>query len=567
VSQILPLRDYQRKALDALRADWADGIRRAAVVLPTGAGKTVVFAHLTAWWRANHRSRVLVVAHRDELVNQAAEKLQAIAPHLSVGIVKGARNEVNRDVIVASVQTLRSAARRERVYDVGLIIVDECHHATAPTYRAILAHYGAMGYDAMSGEHHGRDLALAAGFTATLARGDGASLGEVWQKVSYRRDILDMIRAGHLLNPRGKRVTVEDLDLDAVARRHGDYADGALGAALTASLAPEATAKAYLEHASDRSGVVFAPTVESAYAFAAAFSDAGIRTETVHGAQAIDERRGVFARAHDGATQVVTNCMVATEGTDVPRWSCAVIARPTQSAPLYVQMVGRVLRPFPGQTDALVLDVVGVTSKHQLRTIADLSGKTFREPPDEDELLTEASDREDAEELELGEERGDGLGGVETEYIDGRTVVREVDLFAGSRQQWLQTDGGAWFVPAGPDHFVFLAPGERPATFDVCWTHKSERRGGWTDHRGVELEYAMAWGEDVASEYHGFETYASKSASWRRGGASLKQKDYARGLGIIFAEDVTKPELANLITQAVASRRIDAVIKAMGRSA
>jgi superfamily II DNA or RNA helicase len=79
------------------------------VVLPTGAGKTVVFAHLTAWWRANHRSRVLVLAHRDELVNQAAEKLQAIAPHLSVGIVKGARNEVNRDVIVASVQTLRSA--------------------------------------------------------------------------------------------------------------------------------------------------------------------------------------------------------------------------------------------------------------------------------------------------------------------------------------------------------------------------------------------------------------------------------------------------------------------------
>jgi superfamily II DNA or RNA helicase len=364
-----------------------------------------------------------------------------------------------------------------------------------------------------------RRSALAAGFTATLARGDGASLGEVWQKVSYRRDILDMIRAGHLLNPRGKRVTVEDLDLDAVARRHGDYADGALGAALTASLAPEATAKAYLEHASDRSGVVFAPTVESAYAFAAAFSDAGIRTETVHGAQAIDERRGVFARAHDGATQVVTNCMVATEGTDVPRWSCAVIARPTQSAPLYVQMVGRVLRPFPGQTDALVLDVVGVTSKHALRTIADLSGKTFREPPDEDELLTEASDREDAEELELG-----GPGVIETEYVDGRTVVHEVDLFASSRQQWLQTDGGAWFVPAGPDHFVFLAPGERPATFDVCWTHKERRKGGWTDHRGVELEYAMAWAEDVASEYAGFEYFADKKASWRRGSASPRQK-------------------------------------------
>lgn len=564
MSQILPLRDYQRKALDALRADWAEGVRRAAVVLPTGAGKTVVFAHLTAWWRANHRSRVLVLAHRDELVNQAADKLRTIAPHLSVGIVKGPLNEVNRDVIVASVQTLRNENRRHRLHDVGLIIVDECHHATAQSYRVILAHYGCMsdnGYAIVNGRD--RESALAAGFTATLARGDKASLGEVWEKVSYRRDILDMIRAGHLLNPRGKRVEVEDLDLDAVARRHGDYADGALGAALTASLAPEATAKAYLEHASDRSGVLFAPTVESAYAFASAFQDAGIKTETVHGAQPTDERRGVFARAHDGTTQVVTNCMVATEGTDVPRWSCAVIARPTQSAPLYVQMVGRVLRPFPGQTDALVLDVVGVTSKHALRTIADLSGKKFREPPDEDELLTEAADREGAEELELGE----GLGGsVDIEYRDGKTVVTEVDLFAGSRQQWLQTDGGAWFVPAGADHFVFLAPGERPATFDVCWTHKSERKGGWTDHRGVELEYAMAWAEDVAREYDGFHRYADKKASWRRGDASEKQKDYARGLGIIFAEDVSKPELANLITQAVASRRIDAVVKAMGRA-
>jgi superfamily II DNA or RNA helicase len=591
VSQILPLRDYQKRAIEAVEADWAAGARRPAVVLPTGAGKTVVFAHMAARWRAKNRSRVLVLAHREELIEQAADKLRMIAPHLSVGIIKGPRHEVGVDVIVASVQSLRSETRRHRVYDVGLIVVDECHHGTAPTYRAILAHFGALGdpdphghLRALNAVGQGRDArgALAVGFTATLSRGDGAALGDVWEKVSNRLDILWMIRHGFLLDVRGKRVEVDGLDLDAVKRRNGDYADGALGEALTASLAPEATAKAYLEHASDRPGVLFAPTVESAFAFGAALQDAGIKAETVHGAMPGEERRAIFERAHSGATQVVTNCMVATEGTDVPRWSCAVIARPTQSQALYVQMVGRVLRvdptdPTSRERGALVLDVVGVTAKHRLRTIADLTGKSFREELDEDESLTEHDDAEEL--LEDDWEQSDGAGTLEIEYVNGATRTVEVDLFEASRQQWLQTDAGHWFVTAGESHFIFLAPGERPGTWDVCWTHRgrgdwrrcelhkrAQRDGGYTEHRGVELNYAMPWAEDVAAEYPDFEKFASKERSWRHRYPSPAQRRYAESLGVIVPDTMKSGELGNIMTRLIASERIDGIVKAMGRA-
>lgn len=578
---MLPLRPYQAEGIDAVEKDWSQDVRRPAVVWPTGAGKTVGFAHLAARWRARNRSRVLVLAHRHELIEQAAAKLKMIAPHLSVGIVKGTRREVNCDVVVGSVQSLRTEASRDQITHVGLIIVDECHHATAPTYRAILRHYGALS-DGPEWSALGVDPAVAVGFTATLARGDDENLGEIWQKVAHRKDILWMIRRGWLLDVYAKRVQVDDLDLSGVKVSRGDYQDGALGEAMMESLAPELAAAAYLEHATGRSGVGFAPTVESAGAFCDAFSKVGIKSELVHGTMPAAERAEIFARCHDGTTAMLWNCMVAAEGTDVPRWSVAVIARPTKSAPLYQQMVGRILRPFPGQgagqpiEKALVLDVTGVTGRHTLSSLIDLTGQKYREPVAADESLLEHDEYEQALEAELSE-RNDGQGeGLGWEYATGPTKVTEVDLFAGSRQVWLQTDGGVWFLAAGTDHYVFLAPAGPdydPGTFSVCWAHKSKRTGGYvqaddgTAHRGLDLGYAMGWGEDAASEIGGdsFAIYVDKERSWRKTSkASQAQKGYAKNLGLIFGDDIRKGELSDMISKRVASGRIDAIVKAMG---
>lgn len=300
MSAILKPRDYQLATLAALEKDWDSGLKRLAAVLPTGAGKTVVFAHLASQFVAlNPTRRVLVLAHTDELVSQAASKLRQVAPHLKVGIVKAVQNEVTAQVVVASVQSLRSQKRREMIRNVGLVIVDECHHATAKTYRDILAHFRCM--DGMT---------RTAGFTATLTRGDGGKLSDIWEKVSYRKDLSFMIRAGYLIPPLGKRIEIDDLDLSKVKKSAGDYQAGDLEDALDAALAPEIVAKAYVEHAADRPGILFAPTVESAYTFAAELVAQGISTEVVHGALAKEERRAILKRLESGETQVISNCMV-----------------------------------------------------------------------------------------------------------------------------------------------------------------------------------------------------------------------------------------------------------------
>lgn len=668
MSTLLRLRDYQEACIDALLRDTPDGATRRAAVLPTGAGKTVVFSHLISRFiTENPGKRALVLAHTDELVGQAVKKLHAVAPHIRVGVVKAARNEVTASVVVASVQSLRNPRRRAAIRDVGLVVVDECHHATAKTYRDILEHYGCMGTpcDACSGvggsvsmgghesnpwhpraqasgnmvenrpcsdcmgtglNQGGTDATPLMGFTATLVRGDNASLSDIWQTVSYRKDISFMIRRGYLLNPIGKRVEVDDLDLQKVKKSGGDYQAHALEEALDASLAPEIVAKAYVEHAGTRSGILFAPTVDSAYTFAAELVGQGVTCEVVHGALPQEERRAILRRLESGETQVIANCMVLTEGFDSPKVSCIVIARPTRSAGLYQQMVGRGLRPdltLPrdGQ-DCLILDVVGASQVHGLASLVDLSTREIKLI--DGQGLIELEDAFDAE-----EGLGAGDGPVRSTFY-GPTVVVDFDPLAdASTRLWMKTGGGTYFLSAGfgaHTAYVFVIPatvracecaencddlaichdsrgnevrcGEDcqhggpipcadghhgevpcltcegsgrvapdPGTYDVAWCRKVNAKGanngGVTEHVGLTLDLAFAWGEDVAADMGG-ETGASslnKGASWRKKNEqpSDPQLFKCRQLGITVPEGATKNEVSILIDTTAATRRIDPI--------
>lgn len=621
----LKLRDYQQGTNDALnRALFTDGMQRSAAILPTGAGKTVCFADLAKGYVSrNAGKRVLVLAHTDELIRQAAKKIKDAAPELFVGIVKGPIRQTKADVIVASVQSLRDPKKRFQIQGVGLVIVDECHHATAKTYVDILRHYGCLPvcascYPLTTPIPDCEDCAIlpngakAVGFTATLMRSDKTSLAKVWQGVAYKKDISFMIRAGYLVPPRGKQIVVSDLDLAGVKKRGKDFQDGDLGRALEASLAPETVAKAYVEHAADRAGVLFAPTVSSAYIFAEELDAAGIRTEVIHGALDPKERRAILARLESGETQVIANCMVLTEGFDCPRISCVVIARPTKSSPLYQQMVGRGLRPdltIPREgQDCLILDVVGISSRHTLASLIDLS--------DEEEWQKilcegdpECEDEEEEEESEGGEAPG-------PEYIlDGPIVALDFDpLAAASSRVWLKTAGGTWFLSAGMSEgvYVFIIPATKqvcdvhlmkspedrsarwedviseysseltcecsgtgridptPGTYDVAWSTKDAhvsrdgKRGGLTNHRGLDLGMAFAWGEDVAVEMAGgiaaASTSLNRSASWRKDKEpSDKQIARCKREGIVIPEGATKADVSDLIDRKAASKRIDPI--------
>jgi superfamily II DNA or RNA helicase len=558
----LTLRSYQRDAIDAVHRDLQEHTR-VAVVLPTGGGKTVVFSHLIReTLERNPGGRVLVLVHRDELAAQAAHKLTSIAPGISVGIVKAEQNEVDADVIVGSVQTLAREARREQIRNVQLVVCDEAHHAVARSWTEVLTHFGC---------YEPRDTGAlltvpeymptpCVGFTATMYRDDGKGLGNVWEKVSYERDIEWAIEAGYLTDVRGQAVTVEGFDLAQIARSRGDYQEGKLGDALISVGAGEVVAQAYLEHASFpadyrcndtcvtdshvRKGVLFAPTVASAYHFSNAFELAGIPSAVIEGTMSREDRALIYKRYDEGEIRVLHNCMVLTEGWDSPSTEVAVVARPTQNPGLYTQMVGRVLRPFPGKAEALVLDVVGIAGRHGLQSLTTLTKIKVLEG----ESLTEAQERVAAEQADL----------TQRERIVGERASREVELFKASHSVWLQTKGGVWFIPVrvnGVSGSVVLYQSDLGH-----WSvglKESRRPGEWL-YKGLDFEAAMAWGEQTAAEIDS--TVSGKDRAWRRAKPSQAQVDLAAKLHLAPADELAgfrRGALSDLLSIHFASRELD----------
>jgi superfamily II DNA or RNA helicase len=553
----LPLRDYQRQALDAA-TEALLRLNRVAIVLPTGAGKTVCFAHDCAEWLAkNPGKRVLILVDLDELVWQTYREVQGVAPHLNVGIVKASRNETLADVIVASVQSLRNKARRDAITDVGKVIVDECEGALAATHTAILEHFGCFGGGTP-----------AVGYTATLMRGDGRSLFPLWQEVPFQRDVSWMIRKEWLIPPRGLAVEVPDLDLRSVKTTRADYQNDALGEALAESLAPELVAKAVGEYAADRKVLAFFPTVASCYVFAEAFEAAGIPARVIHGGMGTAERAEILAWHHRGS--VLVNCMLLTKGYNDPEIDAIVFGRPTKSKRLYIQMGGRGLRvdttrPYAEQ-NCLFLDVVGSNAIHDLRSVVDLSDRTLSaENAHSGKTLVELEDELDA------------AGGVpldETPVYRGPVDTREFDpMGRPSTKVWIKTKGGTFFVPAGKDHYVFIMQYPEHGQWSVCSVPKNTGRPTMTEHRGLPLDQALVWAEDLAYDL-GAATLntTQKSAPWRKKVASEKMIGLARGLGLavegktqagLFVATEKAGSLSDRITQVVGSRRIDPLVKAV----
>lgn len=540
MTQLLPLRGYQAEALDAVFVAWDREIQRPALVLATGLGKTVIFAHVAAEFMRDERyehSRVLILVHRDELIRQAVDKLHSVAPHLNIGVVKAGENATDAQVIVASVQTLARTKRREQIRNVGLVIVDECHHATATSYLDVLEHFGCFTPGG----------AVALGVTATMKRSDGLALGQVWQEVVYEKDILWGIRHGFLVDVEGKTVAVEDMDMRAVRTSAGDFRPGDLGQAFEESSAPQVIAKAYHEHSADRQGVAFTPTVATAHLLAEVLTDSGISSRAVDGAMSPVDRSAVMRGHERGEFQVLANCMVATEGWDSPATETCVIARNTQSASLYIQMVGRVLRPNPKRPDkrALVLDVTGVSAKHSLVGITTLAGM----PLEDGEALSEAADRR---ELEIYTEEEERKEAAERQRVE-RVSVAPADLFHGSRFVWNNTDGGIPFIATSAT-YVILIP-EKSGAYAVAELGK-QNGSQWIEREIADLNYACVWGEEHA-ERDGSAVLTQRERAWRLKPASEKSKAFGRRLHLIFGDNIRGGELSELIDARLASRRID----------
>lgn len=348
------LRPYQQQARDRIHAEWDAGHTRTLLVLPTGTGKTIVFASVAAD-QVRAGDRVLILAHRGELLEQAADKLQR-----STGLVSAVEKAESTcldswfRVVVGSVQTLQRTARLERFPQdyFGTIIIDEAHHAITDGYRRIL--------DYFSG-------AKVLGVTATPDRGDMRNLGEVFDSLAFEYKLTDAIKEGYLCRILAQTVPLQ-LDISSVTLSGGDYAVADLGTALDPYL--EQIAAEMARRCKSRKTVVFLPLIKTSQKFRDLLNTYGFRAAEVNGQS--DDRRQVLADFDAGKYNVLCNSMLLTEGWDCPSVDCVVVLRPTKVRSLYSQMVGRGTRLSPGKTDLLLLDFLWMTDKHELCRPADL---------------------------------------------------------------------------------------------------------------------------------------------------------------------------------------------------
>ncbi|HEY0173724.1 MAG TPA: DEAD/DEAH box helicase [Pyrinomonadaceae bacterium] len=320
---LVSLRPYQNDAVGACEAAWESGLARLLIVLATGLGKTIVFSDVLR----RETRRALVIAHRDELLEQAREKILMVYPQAEIGMVRRKENDVDAQIVLASVQ---SVARENRLQtlgkDFGLVGVDEAHHAVAPFHKKIITHVGCF--------ETRPDRPKLLGVTATPKRTDGVGLNNVFEKIVYKKTILDGIIEGYLVDLICKEIKVE-IDLSEVANSGGDYDDGALGRAMTEAHAPEVMVAAFKEFALDRKAIAFLPTVPVAEELVAVFEREGIPAEVVKDSTSHKQRQGIYQRLKEGQTRVVANCGVLTEGFDEPSISCIIQGRPTISGSLY----------------------------------------------------------------------------------------------------------------------------------------------------------------------------------------------------------------------------------------
>lgn len=348
------LRPYQQQARDRIHAEWDAGHTRTLLVLPTGTGKTIVFSSVAAD-QVRAGDRVLILAHRGELLEQAADKLQR-----STGLVSAVEKAESTcldswfRVVVGSVQTLQRTARLERFPQdyFGTIIIDEAHHAITDGYRRILDYF---------------EGAKVLGVTATPDRGDMRNLGEVFDSLAFEYKLTDAIKEGYLCKIMAQTIPLK-LDITSVTMSGGDYAVGDLGTALDPYL--EQIAAEMANRCKSRKTVVFLPLIKTSQKFRDLLNTHGFRAAEVNGQS--DDRRQVLADFDADKYNVLCNSMLLTEGWDCPSVDCVVVLRPTKVRSLYSQMVGRGTRLSPGKTDLLLLDFLWMTDKHELCRPADL---------------------------------------------------------------------------------------------------------------------------------------------------------------------------------------------------
>lgn len=344
----MELRPYQQEAKEAVFEQWDNGIRKTLLVLPTGCGKTIVFAKITEDC-VRKGERVLILAHRGELLDQAADKLKKTTG-LNSAVEKAESSCLGSwfRVVVGSVQTLMREKRLGQFPEdyFNTIIIDEAHHCISDSYQKVLKHF---------------PDAHVLGVTATPDRGDMRNLGQYFESLAYEYTLPKAIKEGYLTPIKALTIPLK-IDMSGVSVQAGDFKASDIGTALDPYL--EGIAQEMQKYCADKKTVVFLPLVKTSQKFRDVLNNYGFQAAEVSGDS--QDRAEILADFESGKYNVLCNSMLLTEGWDCPSVDCVVVLRPTKVRSLYCQMVGRGTRLSPGKEHLLLLDFLWHTERHEL---------------------------------------------------------------------------------------------------------------------------------------------------------------------------------------------------------
>lgn len=530
------LRDYQKDAVERVMASWQkEPSGRELLVLPTGSGKTIVFSEI-ARRIAEQGVLTLILAHRDDLLDQAIDKYKMSRPDAVVGKVKGAQCELGGEVTVASIASACKPKRLKQMqqFNYGLIVCDEGHHAAAASYQAVL---------------HAFPNAFVLYVTATPDRLDNKPILD--KPPLFEKGIIDLVKLGHLCTPRAIAIRTET-SLDDVKTTAGDFNERELSDAVDTPARNKRIVDAYMEHAPGMPSIAFCVTVEHAESMAYTFNDHGIVAKVVTGKTSTDDRKAMYADLRNGVVKVLVSIQVLTEGFDMAEIQCVIMARPTKSRSLYVQCVGRGARLFPGKEHFLILDITDNCLKHRLtpHSLNKALGLRLKD----NETIEEMEERE---EQEANEER------ERESQIRRLKDKRKEDLAVDLLQKFdwkLRASDGAYILEFGKGHRMALKPEyeDKWNPWDVPQYSVWARLAGAADIQkwssvNLPLVDALQFAETrvlkIQDDPNSINVYDA-DASWRNKTPTDAQYQMARWNHIEVTEGMTKGELSDAIHKA-----------------
>ncbi|PKY05016.1 ResIII-domain-containing protein [Aspergillus campestris IBT 28561] len=586
------LRDYQEECIQSVLDYIKQGHKRLGISLATGAGKTVIFTQLIGRIppRNETGNRTLILAHRRELVDQAAAHCRAAYPDRTVSIeMSNSKSTGTADITIASIRSLLSQDRLAK-FDPArfkLILVDEAHHIVAPTYRAVLDHFGL--------KEPTPDSPVLVGVSATFARADGLRLGAAIDHIVYHKDYMDMINDKWLANAVFTTVQSNAKLSGVKSDSRGDFQLESLARAVNTDTTNTITVRAWLANAADRhSTLVFCVNVEHTRSLTDTFRAHGIDARYITGDTPQKQRDAELAAFKAGEFPVLLNCGLFTEGTDIPNIDCVLLARPTRSQNLLVQMIGRGLRLHPGKKDCHIIDMVGtvdagVVSTPTLfglhpdeiinaATATELTARptqqqqpTTQPPEDIPSEDTKATDS-DNNEITLSFTKYDTIYDL-IHDLKSEKHIRSLSRYAWVRvasntttpneEKYILSDDSGWLTitrssSSPPSHQKDAKEQQETYTLHHVqkYTSPTTLTPTYTRPRLLTTTTSLSSAVHAADTFasaHFTERYISSQQGWRRGRASAAQIAYLNKArireGKMQSSDLTRGQAADLITK------------------